>query len=120
MIRFKKTPGSENFADFFSNSVTRHICEKHIEGLGCTFDAGREQCAAQPHAMNIKREVVERCENLMKDGLKSHEVSEDDWSGAHHMDIDQLIGHAKPLCDKRYCEIQDHWSRKLPPTWSAL
>ena len=109
-IRFKKTPVSEKLADLFTKHVPRHTCEIHINGLGCTFEEGRVQCAARLHAVNLRHDMAEKCRSSIGACNKSHEFDDVDWTGTEDMNTDQMTEYVDQTFENKCMQIKSHWS----------
>ena len=113
IVRFYKTPGSENVADLFTKNVSREVCEKHVRNLGCVFEQGRAECAAQLHAISKKGEEIAQ---LL--GPVSHKQTNDleddmNWSGTDMMNIDQLIEHIEGERSKKLSTMKKKWAGRI-------
>ena len=116
VISFSKTPGSDNLADLFTKNVGRSVCEKHMAGIGCTFQEGRAGAAAQLHC--IQRKIKNAQDQFMNVTLAQDDTIIDsdndfDWSNADDHSIDSLIVFVEAKKDEQMKSACEAWSERV-------
>ena len=116
IISFNKTPGVLNTADLFTKNVSRQVCEGHIERLGCSFDEGRAEAAAQLHAINTKVLNEKGKHDLAFVTNKPIAESRDhkfDWSGLNHVNVECMINFVEAKKDSDFEDAKADWNEKF-------
>ena len=106
VIRFRKTPGADNVADLFTKNTSRDTCEKHVRGLGCQFEEGRAECAAQLH----------RIEKLMSEVTSNNDAiphDEMNWENTEGWSIEDLTVHAERHQNQKFEQFVNQWSSDI-------
>ena len=116
VLAFHKTPGVDNIADMFTKNLPRQVCETHMKNLGCSFESGRAEVAAQLHRINKKVERAQECLFRDQDASNGTGVTEEiqlDWSGIESHCIESLIHYVEGKKDEVMSEAQDRWARRV-------
>ena len=113
LIRFEKTPGADNVADLFTKNVPRETCERHVHNLGCVFEQGRADCAAQLHAIHKKGCEID--ELLSQVDYSANVVHDDDmnWSGTEDMSVTELIKYIENEKNMRISVMRGNWAGQV-------
>ena len=113
VITFHKTPGALNLADLFTENVPRQVCEKHMEGLGCTFESGRAGVAAQLHSIKNR---IEKAHMAFTESIEVNDISVAkvfDWTGAAELNVDYLIEFVESQKNSEVSQAMGNWKTQV-------